>query len=228
MLKPVLFVLLSILTGLSVLFLIGVVAHELTTPENDRVEEVAPAISSALPPLEEPIAPQFDITPSDSVFVWEDSLYTFIAHRLWTPEDNKPPGKNNAAKDSISITQIDWPILTDIEYRSEYFEEMEMELYSPIFPDRLKKLDGRLVEITGYVIPVVEDGSEVALSANPYAACFFCGKASPASVMSIMFTKPQRRLRTDDYKTIIGRMRLNYDDPNQFYYILEQAYLKRP
>ena len=168
-------------------------------------------------------------SPLDSAYVWSDSQYSWIATRLLDPETDLVPLSTSStpALQTNSPTVIDWELLVNIEYRSEYFEEMGMDLYAPIFGEKLKALDGQLVEITGYVIPVVEDGSEVALSANPYASCFFCGKASPASVMSVLFVKPQKRLRTDDYRTIQGRLKLNYDDPNQFYYILKDAQLIR-
>lgn len=180
-------------------------------------------------PAEELPPPVYPVTP-DSVFVWNELSYDFTAVRAFDPVKDAPtPNTLSASQDDNNDPIVlDWATLTNIEYRSEYFEEMQMDLYSPVFTEALKELNGKRVEITGYVIPVVDDGSEIALSQNPYAACFFCGKASPASVMSIHFDKPVRRLRTDDYRTFEGRMRLNYDDPNQFYYILEEAQLKRP
>ena len=171
----------------------------------------------------------FPAVTLDSVYAWNDTLYDWIPQRLLDPEKDlqKPDASASTAAKDLPPTVIDWDVLTNIEYRSEYFAEMDMEMYAPIFSDKLKALDGQLIEITGYVIPVVDDGREIALSANPYAACFFCGKASPASVMSVQFEKPKRKLRTDDYRTVRGRLKLNYDDPNQFYYILKDAQLIR-
>ncbi len=184
------------------------------------VEKVVEETVQAAPPV---VAPEYP----DSVFAWNELSYDFFAVRPFNPETDLPKEKAERIISNAPPIVLTWETLVNIEYRSEYFEEMGMELYSPVFTKALEELDGKLVEITGYVIPVVDDGSEIALSQNPYAACFFCGKASPASVMTVSFVKPNRRLRTDDYETFSGRMKLNYDDPNQFYYILEEAELKR-
>ena len=180
----------------------------------DNTAVVAASITETLPAVS-----------SDSVYRWNDTLYDWIGQRLLDPEKDlqptTPSGALTAQKGSPIV--LEWSTLIDIEYRSEYFAEMDMEMYSPIFGEKLKAVDGQLVEVTGYVIPIVQDGREIALSANPYAACFFCGKASPASVISVILAKPNKRLRTDDFRTIRGRLKLNYDDPNQFYYILKDA-----
>lgn len=98
-----------------------------------------------------------------------------------------------------------------------------MEAYSPIFPDKIKAVNGKLVRIRGYVIPYDESQVAVALSANPYASCFFCGKASPASILTLSFAKPGKLYKVDAYRTFEGRMRLNYDDPDEFYFVLDDA-----
>lgn len=168
------------------------------------------------------------LSSDDSVYRWDQNSFDFRPVRPFDPLKDRPKTgqqKNPGGHANPPIV-LSWETLINIEYRSEYFEEMGMDLYSPVFTKALEELDGKWVEITGYVIPVVEDGTEIALSQNPYAACFFCGKASPASVMSVSFAKPIRRLRTDDYKTFSGRLKLNYDDPNQFYYILEEAQMQ--
>ena len=95
----------------------------------------------------------------------------------------------------------------------------------PLFTDMVKQLDGKLVSIEGYTIPLDPGGKQITLSANPFSACFFCGKAGPASIMTVLFDNPEKSLRTDDYIYLTGRMRLNYADPSQPYYTLEHAKL---
>ncbi|MEO0725822.1 MAG: hypothetical protein AAFZ63_14870, partial [Bacteroidota bacterium] len=171
---------------------------------NNNQDSESTTDSTPTSPVEEPIpAPEETLAslPAvalDSVYAWNDTLFDWVAQRLINPEKDlyKPTLVATSTAQDRPPTVVDWEILTNIEYRSEYFAEMDMEMYAPIFSDKLKALDGQLIEITGYVIPVVDDGREIALSANPYAACFFCGKASPASVMSVQFDKPKRKLRT--------------------------------
>lgn len=95
----------------------------------------------------------------------------------------------------------------------------------PLFPESVKQLDGKLVTIEGYTVPLDPSGKQITLSANPYSACFFCGKAGPASIMNVLFVTPEKGLRTDDYIYLTGRLRLNYADPSQPYYTLEHAKL---
>ncbi|MEO1516855.1 MAG: DUF3299 domain-containing protein [Bacteroidota bacterium] len=119
--------------------------------------------------------------------------------------------------------EIGWKLLIDIDYEPKYFEEVEMELYAPIFSEAVKAMDRKEVLIKGYVIPLDAKGELYALSANPYASCFFCGQASPASVISLQLKNKGDRYKTDDLKRFRGVLVLNYDDPNQFCYILKEA-----
>lgn len=165
------------------------------------------------------------ILMSDSIFSWEESIYDFVAVRRYNPlrDEGNPFVKLAASSDVQTPIKVTWRTLTRIEYILKYFEEISMEMYAPVFSDTLKKLDGKLVEVEGFVIPFEETGTEIALSANPFASCFFCGKGSPASVMSMKLAKPGKKYKMDAFLKFTGRLRLNYNNPNEFYYILEKA-----
>lgn len=164
---------------------------------------------------------------NDSVFSWDDRIYDFVAVRRYNPlKDEGNPFAQLASNKSSTVeapTKVTWRTLTRIKYVLKYFEELGMEMYAPVFSDTLKKLDRKLVEVEGFFIPFDQAGTAVALSANPYAACFFCGKASPASVMSLKFARSGKKYKMDEFLKFTGRLRLNYDDPNEFYYVLEEA-----
>lgn len=119
--------------------------------------------------------------------------------------------------------KLTWKTMQNIQFKKKYYKEIEGEMMAPVFTEELKKLDGQQVEVEGFCVPVDEKGRYIALSANPYAACFFCGKAGPASVMTIKFKKKNKSYNTDDYCYFQGRLRLNHDDINEFYYVLEDA-----
>ena len=119
--------------------------------------------------------------------------------------------------------RLTWKTMQNIKFEKKYYKEIDGEMQAPVFTDELKKMDGKIVEVEGYVIPVDEKGRYVALSANPYAACFFCGKAGPASVMTIKLKKKNKGYRTDDYVHFKGRLQLNYSDINEFYYVLHDS-----
>jgi hypothetical protein len=81
-----------------------------------------------------------------------------------------------------------------------------------------------MVEIDGYVIPLDKTGKTIVLSAYNMTECFFCGKAGPASVMTVKLQKPNKKYKTDQIATFRGRMLLNDTDPKELFYVLEQGY----
>jgi hypothetical protein len=118
---------------------------------------------------------------------------------------------------------VSWNLLQDIEFADKYFEEIKGYMLFPKFTSELKNLNGKEVFVEGYVIPFDKTGATVALSANPYASCFFCGKAGAASVMTLKFKVPNTKYKTDQYKYFKGKLKLNDSDIKQFYYVLEFA-----
>ncbi|MCO5231001.1 MAG: hypothetical protein M9958_07575 [Chitinophagales bacterium] len=120
-------------------------------------------------------------------------------------------------------TKLTWKILEGIGYQEKYVTKLEENFKFPVFTSFIKSLEGKQVEVQGYLIPFDPTGKEIALSANPYAACFFCGKAGPASVMILHMKTPNTKVKTDNYKIIRGVLKLNSNDPEEFYYIIENA-----
>ncbi|MCU0334118.1 MAG: hypothetical protein MUF62_03600 [Chitinophagaceae bacterium] len=118
---------------------------------------------------------------------------------------------------------LTWRVLEKVDFEEKYVKEIEGYMLFPKFPAGIKQHDGKVVQVVGYVVPMDNTGNTIALSANPYEACFFCGKAGPASVMTLKLKKPDKTYRIDDYIAFKGKLRLNNSDINEFYYILEQA-----
>lgn len=123
---------------------------------------------------------------------------------------------------SESAKKVFWYTLSSIPLEGSWKPNEEPPL--PVFTDEIRKMEGKLISIEGYAIPLDPSGNMMTLSANPYSACFFCGKAGPASIMTVLFSKPQK-LKTDDYVFLTGILRLNAFDPSQPYYSLEHAQL---
>lgn len=120
---------------------------------------------------------------------------------------------------------VTWKTLEAIGFKEKYVPDAGGYLLFPDFPEPVRKLNNTLVRIWGYAVPMDKTGATLALSANPYAACFFCGKAGPASVMTIRLKKPGTAFRIDDFVQFEGVLRLNSTDHNEFYYVLEAASL---
>ena len=121
------------------------------------------------------------------------------------------------------VKQIDWRFLQDVKFEEKYYKEAEGWFLFPKFGKSVKEINGKRVQIKGYVIPLDVDAGIYALSAYPFAACFFCGGAGPETVISLKLQKGHRRYKTDDIVTFTGIFALNDKDINDFNYILKEA-----
>ena len=124
---------------------------------------------------------------------------------------------------------LTWSALADIDFEDRYSEELGAKIPFPLFSERIKALEGKQVEIQGYVIPFEETGEDtyIILSAFPYTQCFFCGNAGPETVMDILPEEESvsKRLKMDQQTTFRGKLKLNDSDFYYLNYILEEAIL---
>lgn len=120
--------------------------------------------------------------------------------------------------------KIDWAFLAKVEWGEKYFEEYDEYVYYPDYSDEVMAINGSLIEIKGYVIPVDVESGYYVLSANPFASCFFCGNAGPESVMELQFPESMKEVfKTDEIVTFRGKLKLNWDDLEHCNYILLNA-----
>jgi hypothetical protein len=118
---------------------------------------------------------------------------------------------------------LNWMILQRVDTRPVAIPGIEGLIPLPVFSEKIKAYDGKLIDIDGYVIPLDKTGKTLALSGYSMAECFFCGKAGPASVMTVKLKKPDKKYKTDQLATFRGRLRLNDKDPKELFYILEDG-----
>ncbi len=121
--------------------------------------------------------------------------------------------------------KINWETLSAVKFDKKWNKQEATFVLIPNFDPKITALQSKVIEISGYMIPVDVDASYYVLSANPYSSCFFCGQAGPESVMSVKFKKLSKRLNTDDRVTLRGKLTLNKDDINELNYILTEAIL---
>ena len=115
-----------------------------------------------------------------------------------------------------------WQIFSSVEFYPKYFEEAGEELATPRFPDELKQLEGKEVELSGFYIPLEMDSS-IMLSALPYSSCFFCGGAGPETIAEIQIFPPPKDLSPDAFIRVKGKLKLNDWDLTHMNFILEEA-----
>lgn len=119
--------------------------------------------------------------------------------------------------------KLSWETLRDVTFKKKWYAEESVYMLYPTFGQGIQKLNGKAVELTGYVLPVDLESNIYVLSAFPYSACFFCGGAGPESVVSLKFKKSDKKFKTDERRTFRGTLKLNADNIYELNYILADA-----
>lgn len=125
--------------------------------------------------------------------------------------------------DLFAQAQNVWRSLSEVSYKIS--EDQFGELYIPIFSANITKLEGKVVEADGYIIPFegMFKPEHIILSSLPLAECFFCGSGGPETVMEVMLTNPIKY--TSNRVKVRGKLTLNSKDPEKLMYILQNATL---
>ncbi len=119
---------------------------------------------------------------------------------------------------------ISWEALSDVSFKEKYVESVKSYLLFPNFGEQPKALQGKLVTVEGYFIPVDQIKNTVILSRYPYSSCFFCGGAGPESIVEVQLSKElSRHIRMDEKVRFQGILNLNGTDIEHFNYILKEA-----
>lgn len=125
-----------------------------------------------------------------------------------------------------SQTEITWGTLDDVTFTEEYMEEAQANYYYPDFGSSVKALEGKQVEIKGYMLVIDSKSGFYVLSRYPYASCFFCGNGGPESIAQLQMKPGSPQFEMDQQVTVIGTLKLNYNDVYQCNYILENTEVK--
>ena len=124
---------------------------------------------------------------------------------------------------AFSQQEVTWRQLSDVIFEDKYLPDLDAYHWYPTFGENAKALEGKEIAITGYVIPVDYESNYYILSANPYAACFFCGNAGPETVIELELIEEDDSFTTDQRLMFKGILKLNADDIYKMNYILEKA-----
>ena len=127
------------------------------------------------------------------------------------------------AKITFSQTQIDWDVLSDVEFTDVYMEEVDEYFLYPHFGPSVRNLAGQEVMIRGFVLAIDPTESYYILSKGPFSSCFFCGVGGPETIVELEMKSSNEVFIMDEVATIKGTLKLNADDIYQCNYILQNA-----
>jgi len=126
---------------------------------------------------------------------------------------------------SVLFAQKDiWNTLAKVSYKKQYDDLMGFEVDIPVFGEGIMALEGKEIEVEGYVIPVegYDMQQNFVFSAFPYNMCFFCGNAGPETVMEA-YVKDEKIKYSSKPIKIKGILSLNAGDINSLMYILNEV-----
>ena len=86
-----------------------------------------------------------------------------------------------ARSKSKSMKANTWQTLSLVTLDKKFDEMLGIDIEVPVFSPVIRKLEGKTVELKGYILPLEGRRSQkyFIFSAYPYNMCFFCGGAGP-------------------------------------------------
>ena len=119
------------------------------------------------------------------------------------------------AVDPKGVNGLPWAVLTDTALDRRY---------KPTFPDYLKELDGKQVELRGYMQPIGSDLDCAAfmLVENPIG-CWFCEMPGMTGIVLIELEEGKTLRYTRGPLRVTGRLTLNATDPERFLFLVGEA-----
>lgn len=116
-------------------------------------------------------------------------------------------------------TQPDWwqTLLSGVKYANWQQD------FSPKFNEKVRQLNGKEIEIKGFLIPLEKKSKHnfFLLSAFPFDACFYCGKAGPESVIEVRCKKAVPY--SEKLIKIKGTLKINDNDPVRLFYLIDDG-----
>ncbi|MEM6633720.1 MAG: hypothetical protein AAF694_28870 [Bacteroidota bacterium] len=126
--------------------------------------------------------------------------------------------------DIVGFGLLTWDILRLVTFEKKFYETEGQYFDYPVYEQEVKDLEGKPVYISGYLLPINPDSNIYVLSENTFSSCFFCGQAGPESIVELTLAeKLDKSYTTDQWIAFKGTLRLNADDLDHLYYILEDA-----
>lgn len=121
--------------------------------------------------------------------------------------------------------QNTWITLSKVKYNRQFDEMMGIEVKTPEYSEEIIALQGKTVDVEGYIIPLKGERaqSHFMFSAYPYAMCYFCGGAGPETVMQVFMEGDEKVPYTSKKVKLKGKLTLSYGDINNMMYTLSNA-----
>lgn len=118
-----------------------------------------------------------------------------------------------------------WKVMKKVKFKEVFLEEIQGTYRVPIFGKKVSSLNGKEIQIKGYIIPIDVEQDYYVLSPKPYISSNYCGKNhfSETAFLEVQISGEHRKFEINEIIAFEGKLRLNSDDIYQLWYILEGA-----
>ena len=136
------------------------------------------------------------------------------------PRSSRPlVHKSNLAElppiDPQGVNLLPWSVVTETAVGRKF---------RPSYPKYLKELDGKQVQLTGYMQPLGEEQESGAFLLIEYpVGCWFCEMPEVTAIVLVELPADKTREITRSRLRITGRLTLNSTDPENYLYIIKDA-----
>ena len=121
------------------------------------------------------------------------TLALLIAVTLFSFNTKEEKQNFQKATSSVYADTLTWTLLGKIDYLKKP-DKLYGEVMFPVINPKLKSMQGKPIVISGFIIPI--DNKNYAISKNVFAACFFCGKSGPETIVGLKFKGDLPKLKT--------------------------------
>ena len=131
---------------------------------------------------------------------------------------------SNNASSQIKLT---WKDIIDVYAKEVTFSEKNPAIAIKGQGISLKKIEGKVITITGYFLDLDPDGEWFMVSKNPFATCFFCGGAGPETVIELLkYKNIKKKFKTDDIVEVTGTLKMIVENEDDVGFVLFDASVK--
>ena len=131
---------------------------------------------------------------------------------------------SNNASSQIKLT---WKDIIDVYAKEVTFSEKNPAIAIKGQGISLKKIEGKVITITGYFLDLDPDGEWFMVSKNPFATCFFCGGAGPETVIELLkYKNIKKKFKTDDIVEVTGTLKMIAENEDDVGFVLFDASVK--
>jgi hypothetical protein len=118
------------------------------------------------------------------------------------------------------VNLLSWEWLLDTQLDDQF---------RPTFPAPLRRLDGKLVMLTGFMQPLTDDLEHQAFMLLEYpVACWYCEMPPPNGIVFVELPQGKSIAWQAGLIKVVGRLRLNDKDPEDFIFQIRQAQVSQP